>query len=127
MKLTIVRLTTLSEQDHIDLGKIWPEYSSSSLQIDDEHQIYAARFNERLLGAVRVTVKGTQGALDSLRIREITRRRGVGQYLVEEVLRTNPAIDSWSMTEIGVEDKTAMGAFMLALGFAVQGKGWHKG
>jgi ribosomal protein S18 acetylase RimI-like enzyme len=127
MKLTIVRLTTLSEQDHIDLGKIWPEYSSSSLQMDDEHRIYAARFNERLLGAVRVTVKGTQGALDSLRIREITRRRGVGQYLIEEVLRAHPAIGSWSMTEIGVEDKAAMSAFMLALGFTVQGNGWHKG
>lgn len=126
MKLTIVRLTTLSEQDHIDLGKIWPEYRSSSLQIDDVHQIYAARFNERLLGAVRVTLKGGQGALDSLRIREITRRRGVGQYLVEEVLRMNPVIDSWSMTEIGVEDKTAMSAFMLAVGFTVQGNGWRK-
>ncbi|HEX4503524.1 MAG TPA: aspartate 1-decarboxylase autocleavage activator PanM [Scandinavium sp.] len=126
MKLTIVRLTTLSEQDHIDLGKIWPEYSSSSLQMDDEHRIYAARFNERLLGAVRVTLKCSQGALDSLRIREITRRRGVGQYLIEEVLRMNPAIDSWSMTEIGVEDKTAMGAFMLAVGFTVQRSGWQK-
>ncbi|EHC89431.1 putative acetyltransferase, partial [Salmonella enterica subsp. enterica serovar Senftenberg str. A4-543] len=40
------------------------------------HRIYAARFNERLLGAVRVTLSGTQGALDSLRVREITRRRG---------------------------------------------------
>ncbi|HEY2454355.1 MAG TPA: aspartate 1-decarboxylase autocleavage activator PanM [Scandinavium sp.] len=126
MKLTIVRLTTLSEQDHIDLGKIWPEYSSSSLQMDDEHRIYAARFNERLLGAVRVTLKSNQGALDSLRIREITRRRGVGQYLIEEVLRNNPAIGSWSMTEIGVEDKAAMSAFMLTLGFTVQGNGWHK-
>ncbi len=44
---------------------------------------------------MRVTIKGTQGALDSLRIREITRRRGVGQYLVEEVIRENPEITSW--------------------------------
>jgi hypothetical protein len=27
MKLTIIRLVTFSDQDHIDLGKIWPEYS----------------------------------------------------------------------------------------------------
>ena len=27
MKLTIVRLVTFSDRDHIDLGKIWPEYS----------------------------------------------------------------------------------------------------
>lgn len=31
MKLTIVRLVTFSDQDRIDLGKIWPEYSPSSL------------------------------------------------------------------------------------------------
>lgn len=84
MKLTILRLEHFSAQDQIDLGKIWPEYSASSLSVDETHRIYAARFNERLLGAVRVTLSGTQGALDSLRVREITRRRGVGQYLVEK-------------------------------------------
>ena len=35
MKLTIVRLVTFSDQDHIDLGKIWPEYSPSSLRVDE--------------------------------------------------------------------------------------------
>lgn len=92
MKLTIIRLENFSDQDRIDLQKIWPEYSPSSLQVDDNHRIYAARFNERLLAAVRVTLSGTEGALDSLRVREVTRRRGVGQYLLEEVLRNNPAV-----------------------------------
>ena len=66
MKLTIIRLENFSDQDRIDLQKIWPEYSPSSLQVDDNHRIYAARFNERLLAAVRVTLSGTEGALDSL-------------------------------------------------------------
>ncbi|MFG6655827.1 aspartate 1-decarboxylase autocleavage activator PanM [Scandinavium sp. M-37] len=127
MKLTVIRLTALSEQDHIDLGKIWPEYSSSSLQMDDEHRIYAARFNDRLLGAVRVTLKGNQGALDSLRIRDITRRRGVGQYLIEEVLRENSTIAGWWMADVGVEDREAMAAFMSAVGFAAHDNGWVKG
>lgn len=65
MKLTIIRLENFSDQDRIDLQKIWPEYSPSSLQVDDNHRIYAARFNERLLAAVRVTLSGTEGALDS--------------------------------------------------------------
>lgn len=71
MKLTIIRLENFSDQDRIDLQKIWPEYSPSSLQVDDNHRIYAARFNERLLAAVRVTLSGTEGALDSLRVREV--------------------------------------------------------
>ncbi|EMF0717077.1 aspartate 1-decarboxylase autocleavage activator PanM [Citrobacter freundii] len=126
MKLTIVRLENFSAQDKIDLGKIWPEYSASSLSVDETHRIYAARFNERLLGAVRVTLSGTQGALDSLRVREITRRRGVGQYLIEEVIRENPSVSSWWMADVGVEDRSVMAAFMQALGFTAQADGWEK-
>ncbi len=61
MKLTIIRLENFSDRDRIDLQKIWPEYSPSSLQVDDNYRIYAARFNERLLAAVRVTLSGTEG------------------------------------------------------------------
>ncbi|MHA8111858.1 aspartate 1-decarboxylase autocleavage activator PanM [Kosakonia cowanii] len=126
MKLTIIRLTSFSEQDHIDLAKIWPEYSPASLNIDDTHRIYAARFNDRLLAAVRVTLRGTEGVLDSLRVREVTRRRGVGQYLVEEVMRDNPAMSSWWIADIGVEDRAVMAAFAQALGFTAQQDGWEK-
>ena len=126
MKLTIVRLETFSAQDLIDLSKIWPEYSASSLSVDETHRIYAARFNERLLGAIRVTLSGTQGALDSLRVREITRRRGVGQYLIEEVIRENPDVSSWWMADVGIEDRGVMAAFMQALGFTAQTDGWEK-
>jgi GNAT superfamily N-acetyltransferase len=126
MKLTIIRLENFSAQDKIDLGKIWPEYSASSLSVDETHRIYAARFNERLLGAVRVTLSGTQGALDSLRVREITRRRGVGQYLIEEVIRENPGVGSWWMADVGVEDRGVMAGFMQTLGFTPQNNGWEK-
>ena len=126
MKLTIIRLTSFSEQDHIDLAKIWPEYSPASLHIDDTHRIYAARFNDRLLAAVRVTLRGTEGVLDSLRVRDVTRRRGVGQYLVEEVIRDNPAMTSWWIADIGVEDRAVMAAFAQALGFTAQQDGWQK-
>ncbi|ENV2982779.1 aspartate 1-decarboxylase autocleavage activator PanM [Escherichia coli] len=110
MKLTIIRLENFSDQDRIDLQKIWPEYSPSSLQGDDNHRIYAARFNERLLAAVR----------------EVTRRRGVGQYLLEEVLRNNPGVSCWWMADAGVEDRGVMTAFMQALGFTAQQGGWEK-
>lgn len=126
MKLTIIRLLTLTPQDHLDLGKIWPEYSSASLNIDDGHRIYAARFNERLLGAVRVTITGDQGAMDSLRVREVTRRRGVGHYLIEDVIRDNPAINHWWISDVGVEDRNVMNSFMQALGFSIEEGGWEK-
>ena len=126
MKLTIIRLESFSEQDHIDLGKIWPEYSAASFDVDDVYRIYAARFNERLLGAIRVTLSFDHGALDSLRVREITRRRGVGQYLLEEIMRDNPTITTWWITEAGVEDRSVMAAFAQALGFNAENDGWVK-
>ena len=126
MKLTIIRLEHFSDQDLIDLGKIWPEYSAASLSVDETHRIYAARFNERLLGVVRVTLSGAQGALDSLRIRDVTRRRGVGRYLVEEVIQDNPDVSSWWMADVGVEDRGIMAAFMQVLGFTAQQNGWEK-
>ena len=94
--------------------------------MDETHRIYAARFNERLLAAVRVTLSGTEGALDSLRVRDVTRRRGVGQYLIEEVIRENPSVTSWWMADVGVEDRDVMAAFMQALGFTAQESGWEK-
>mgnify|MGYP004619769207 CR=1 FL=1 len=126
MKLTIVRLVTFSDQDRIDLGKIWPEYSPTPRAVDENHRIYAARFNERRLAAGRVTLSGTEGALDSLRVRDVTRRRGVGQYLIEEVIRENPSVTSWWMADVGVEDRGVMAAFMQALGFTAQANGWEK-
>lgn len=126
MKLTIIRLETFSEQDYLDLAKIWPEYSGDALRVDEVHRIYAARFNDRLLGAVRVTLRGTEGAMDSLRVREVTRRRGVGHYLIEEAIRDNPSVTDWWVMDTGVEDRNVMNAFMAALGFTAQQDGWVK-
>jgi len=126
MKLTIIRLLALDAQDKIDLGKIWFENSAALLNISENERLYAAKFNDRLLGAVRVTLVNTEGTLSALNIREITRRRGVGQYLVEEVLRDNPTITRWTISSDGVEERDVMQAFSQALGFRAQGLHWEK-
>lgn len=126
MKLTIIRLLAPDAQDKIDLGKIWPENSTEPLHISESERLYAAKFNDRLLGAVRVTLTGTEGTLTALNVREVTRRRGVGQYLVEEVLRDNPGIIQWTISAAGVENREVMQAFGQALGFHPQGQDWKK-
>ncbi|MEX0528291.1 aspartate 1-decarboxylase autocleavage activator PanM [Raoultella terrigena] len=126
MKLTIIRLTHFSDQDRIDLGKIWPSRDLAGITVDESHAIYAARFNERLLAAVCVTLDGAEGELSALCVREVTHRRGVGQYLVEEVLQRNPEIGRWRMANTGIEDQRVMSAFMQALGFSAQDGGWQK-
>ncbi|MGQ7790153.1 acetyl-CoA sensor PanZ family protein [Shigella flexneri] len=44
MKLTIIRLENFSDRTGFDLQKISAEFPSS-LQVDDNHRIYAARFD----------------------------------------------------------------------------------
>jgi GNAT superfamily N-acetyltransferase len=75
---------------------------------------------------VRVTLHGNEGELSALCVREVTRRRGVGQYLVEEVLRNNPEISRWQVSDAGVEDNAVMSAFMQALGFSARQNGWER-
>ncbi len=42
MKLDHYPFTALSDQDRIDLGKIWPSQDLSTLTLDENHRLYAA-------------------------------------------------------------------------------------
>ena len=128
MKLTIQKLDSLSPQDVLDLAKIWPEQSPAEWQswLSGNRALFAAKFNERLLAAVCITLNGGEGELSALCVREVTRRRGVGQYLVEEVLRDNSDISNWRMADTAVENRSVMAAFMQAVGFSAQTGGWVK-
>ena len=126
MKLTIIRLQQLSEQDRSDLKKIWPQADIEALeaQLDEQSRLYAARFNDRLLAAVNVTIAASEGRLAQLDVREVTRRRGVGLYLVEEVLAHNTAVQHWSFAPDGTSEQTVIAAFMQAAGFTQQNGEW---
>lgn len=127
MKLTILRLQRLTAQDRLDLNKIWPESDPAKVEsmLDEQHRLYAAKFNDRLLAAVKVTLKGSQGELRDFLVREVTRRRGVGSYLLEEVLAQNANITQWWLTDAGVSDRQSAAAFMQKHGFAAQPGGWR--
>lgn len=119
MKLTIIRLQHFLMQDHSDLQKIWPQADSDQLeqQLDERHRLYAARFNERLLAAVQVVITGNEGRLSQLMVREVTRRRGVGLYLLEDTLAQNPHVTRWQIANDGTDGAEAIAAFMQAAGF----------
>jgi len=128
MKLTIIRLQQLSAQDRQDLSKVWPEKDIAALekQLNDQHQLYAARFNDRLLGALRLEITGAEGKIFDLQVREVTRRRGVGHYLLAETLVQNPSIDHWWIANDGSEQPQVITAFMQASGFQPEATGWTK-
>lgn len=89
MKLTIENLPQLSAQDKIDLGKIWQdsEYQMAlTAPITTEHALFVARFNGRLLAACRIKYRAKTALISDFMVREVTRRRGVGHYLLTQCL-----------------------------------------
>jgi GNAT superfamily N-acetyltransferase len=128
MKLTIQRLASLTAQDHIDLAKVWPQIDITQLEVElsETQRLYAARFNDRLLAALQLTISGTLGKITHLNVREVTRRRGVGQYLLEETVAQNSALADWWIADDGDADQGVRAAFMQACGFRAQVDGWVK-
>lgn len=126
MKLTIQRISTLTPQDKLDLAKVWPQSDISQLEaaLDESHRLYAARFNDRLLAALQLEIHGTHGKIFNLTVREVTRRRGVGQYLLEETMAQNSALAHWWIADDGADDQQVRAAFMQACGFRAQSDGW---
>ncbi|WP_109393092.1 aspartate 1-decarboxylase autocleavage activator PanM [Proteus terrae] len=107
MKLTIEKLTQLSEQDRIDLGKIWQNVRYQSAlknEINNENVLFAARFNERLLAACWVKLSDKKAVITDFMVREVTRRRGVGHYLLTQCLTTYPDIHHWQAISLSAEE-----------------------
>ncbi len=125
MKLTIEKLGLLTAQDKIDLAKIWPNQQVTDWENEDQQKsIFAARFNDRLLGAVKVLINGDRAELTDLCVREVTRRRGVGLYLLEDLQFQLPTVQHFSMPAIA--DDPVLNAFMAACGFECKASYWHK-
>lgn len=118
MKLTIVRLQHLTAQERSDLQKIWPLQDIPALEqrLDNCFQLYSARFNGRLLAAVQVAVTGDSATLSQLTVREETRRRGVGKYLLDDTLAQNPQILRWVIVQDGSETADVIASFMTSAG-----------
>lgn len=131
MKLTIERLDSFTAQDRIDLAKIWPDSDIAILEekLTNSFVLFAARFNDRLLGAVQVIIDNEwgEGRLVAPLVRMVTRRRGVGLYLVNEAQRQLPEINHWWLSKTPPpEDLAVMDKFMAACGFNLESDGWHK-
>ncbi|HHR5900894.1 TPA: aspartate 1-decarboxylase autocleavage activator PanM [Providencia alcalifaciens] len=121
MRLTIIPLVNPTEQQYIDLSKIWIDQNRSQLiqKLESGVQFYGACFNERLLAAAKVSIHQQQGVICDFNVREVTRRRGVGLYLLQEICRQLPEIHTWLFDLQGVEpqNKIALEQFLSACGF----------
>ena len=121
MRLTIERLSDPSAQDLADLKKIWPETPAEQYLNSTNHpEWYVARFNQRLLAGLELQVQHQTGNIRRFMVREATRRRGVGYFLLEETLRMNPAISHWEISTAGFPFSDAACLFLQYCGFQPQ-------
>lgn len=132
MKLTIIPLVDPTEQQYLDLYKIWTDQTRSQVDewLDSGGKIYAARFNDRLLGAAKIQLDSEQGIISDFLVREVTRRRGIGVYLLDEICRQEAQITHWYSSLQGIEkvNHSVMTLFLIACGFTATNdpKTWQK-
>ncbi|MFL1909092.1 aspartate 1-decarboxylase autocleavage activator PanM [Plesiomonas shigelloides] len=114
MKLTIERLAQPSAAEMADLLKIWPQQSATQLQqrLANAEILLVARFNDHLLAGLWVTHDGHRGQIQQLQVRPVTRRRGVGRYLLEQTPLLVPEISVWEMDVRTAESPTELTAFL---------------
>lgn len=119
MKLTIERLAQPSAAEMADLLKIWPQQSATQLQqrLANAEILLVARFNDHLLAGLWVTRDGHRGQIQQLQVRPVTRRRGVGRYLLEQTPLLVPEISVWDMDVRTAEAPTELTAFLHSCGW----------
>ncbi len=100
-----------------DLNKIFsPEQLQQLLDaVTAGGCLLTARFNERELAGALLEVDAPQAQLSLLQVREVTRRRGVGRFLVAEAAQMAAASGATALQLVGVAGAPAE-AFALACG-----------
>ena len=98
MPVHVVAIDAPSDQDRIDLAKIYadapdwllaPHASAEALIAAGlaNGSLVAGRFNDRLLGAALLQREGTDWRLSHLCVRKVTRGRGVARRIIDESRR----------------------------------------
>ncbi|HJE27840.1 MAG TPA: PanM family protein [Pseudomonas nitrititolerans] len=98
MPVYVVAIDAPSDQDRIDLAKIYADapdwllapYASAEALIEAglaSGMLIAGRFNDRLLGAALLQREEKEWRLSHLCVRKITRGRGVARRIIEESRR----------------------------------------
>lgn len=104
MPVYIERPTQLSDQDRLDLLKVYadapawllPPFADGAALIEQclaDGSLRVARFNGRLLGAARLEPHGEELRLSHICVRALTRERGVARRFFEDARREAEAQD----------------------------------
>ncbi len=123
MRLSAFQLTQPTQQDRLDLSRLYPEVNLNELLASP--MLFVARFNDRLLAGVTVEIEGKRAVLSQLQVREVTRRRGIGRFLLTQLPGLLEDQDIEGLYHPLSQDQGCQ-QFLAAMGFEQQDNGWFK-
>ncbi|MBD1390198.1 aspartate 1-decarboxylase autocleavage activator PanM [Neiella sp. HB171785] len=94
---------------------------------EQQSDVWLATFNAKYIGLLLLSSRQQQLHIDWLVVREATRRRGVGRYLLEQAIAAYPDKETVVAGKDGAIPQLQQYGFLTALGFSDQGHGrWLK-
>ena len=139
MRLSVFIARQSSPQLIIDFKKIYSNFlPNESLTeqaikqslLDSSSPIFVTMFNERHIGAVKVTFDARKATLSQLTIREVTRRRGIGKNLLKQI-ETHLAAEGineiqYNLQEVAQNELAATQLFLTDSGYYIENTSAHK-
>lgn len=135
MRLSVFHPETVNSQLLIDLKKIYtPAWSDTQLTDEalnalitqNQPSLYVAMFNQRHIAAAQLTIEANQARVNNFVVRDLTRRRGVGKYLLAQLEATAQQQGAAEISVILSETEQAFSGFLVAMGYQQQEGKWCK-
>ncbi|WP_434340251.1 aspartate 1-decarboxylase autocleavage activator PanM [Motilimonas cestriensis] len=135
MRLSVFHPQQVESQLLIDLKKIyasvWPQNqltdaALNSLIEQQQPSLYVAMFNERHIAAALLNIVGSTANLSHFTVRDLTRRRGVGKYLLTQLELIAKAQGATTIMTTLNEQEQPFSGFLVAMGYEEQNGKWCK-
>lgn len=127
MRLSCFQACQVEPQLLLDLTKIYNMSlaQAQALVEDKSVPLYVAMFNERHLAACKIKQQEKTATLYDFTVREITRRRGVGKFLLSQVEKVL-AEQGYTEVKLSVPSSAEFDAFATFMGYTFDQQQWSK-
>jgi len=95
MRLSAFTVTDTTPQLLIDITKLYLPFSDDegaiktaydSVISDNTRDLFVAKFNDRHIAGLVIEYDGSNALLSCIAVRDITQQRGVGKFLIQQVI-----------------------------------------
>lgn len=131
MRLSAFTVTDTTPQLLIDITKLYLPFTDdeaavkktcASLISDSTRDLFVAKFNDRHIAGLVIEYNGSSALLSCIAVRDITRQRGVGKFLIQQVIALCNSKKVQSVKVIKDERLTPeLINFLINQGFSEQG------